>query len=83
MVGQLSAEQLGLNIQSTVMAGKLRHYDSTEAGVGCAIPLCLPNDTEWDSATHKCKHLKDVTRTSLVLIPPAVDILRSISGQYV
>ena len=51
-----------------------------DTGVGNAIPLCLPNDSEWDPRTHKVTYLKDVTRNSLVLIPDAINILKSISG---
>lgn len=63
------------------MAGHLCHYDdSTDTGSGRAIPLCLPNDITWDTHTHKCTRLEDVTRKSLVLNSSAVDILRSIQG---
>ena len=51
-----------------------------EMEVGCAIPLCLPNDLEWNPWTHKCTRVEGATRKFLVLNPQAVDILRSISG---
>lgn len=53
---------------------------SADLGKGCAIPLCLPNDTEWDQQRNKCKRLDGVERTSLILNPQALEILRSISG---
>lgn len=51
-----------------------------ELGKGNAIPLCFPNDMEWDQQRNKSKRLKDVERTSLILNPHALEILRSISG---
>ena len=70
------------------MGGHYRRFDvpaqtnlaSGELGKGRAIPLCLPNDTEWDQQRNKCKRLKDVERTTLILNPKALEILRSISG---
>lgn len=51
-----------------------------ELGKGNAIPLCFPNDMEWDQQRNKSKRLKDVERTSLILNPRAMEILRSITG---
>ena len=56
------------------------HTPVFDTGVGNAIPLCLPNDSLWDPRTRKVTYLKDVTRNSLVLIPDAINILKSISG---
>ena len=53
---------------------------STPLGTGRAIPLCLPNDVEWDRKQNKCKRLESKIRTALVLNPTAVEILNSISG---
>ena len=92
-VGHLSTQrikELGDHFQSTVLAGNLQRYDipassstklaAPEHGKGQAIPLCLPNDVQWDSGRNKCKRLEDVTRSTLNLNPKAVDILKSISG---
>ena len=49
-------------------------------GKGSAIPLCYPNDMEWDPKRNKCRRLKDVERKKLILNPQALEILRSISG---
>ena len=49
-------------------------------GKGNAIPLCFPNDMEWDQWRNKSKRLEGVERTSLILNPHALKILRSISG---
>ena len=94
-VGRLSAEKRKLDISSTILAGRLQRFDtpttndtsspSTSAGQdelsnGVAIPLCLPNDMEWNPTTRKCKTFEGVQRSSLNLCPQAVKILGSISG---
>ena len=86
-VGRLSKEQRQLNIQSTIMAVNLQRYDlpstsprEKELGDGYAIPLCLPNDMEWNRRTRKCTRVEGATRKFLNLNPQAVDILRAISG---
>ncbi len=69
------------------MAGQLQRYDlpsansgETVLGEGYTIPLCLPNDMEWNRQTRKCSRVEGAKRTLLVLNQQAVDILRSISG---
>ena len=47
---------------------------------GRAIPLCLPNDLEWDARTLTCKKKAGVMRSSLYICKPAIEILRKISG---
>ena len=47
---------------------------------GHAIPLCLPNDMEWNKHTRECKHHRGIKRTSLKAIPQALHVLREISG---
>jgi len=87
-VGHLSAAQLQLNLESTVMTGHYRSYDTPNAtksdaaqfGKGMAIPLCYPNDMLWDQKLQKCSRLEGVERNTLLLNPDAVKILRSISG---
>ena len=71
------------DFDSTVMSSSHQSYDfasAGELGSGSAIPLCIPNDIEWDQQHNKCKHLKDVERTTLQLNPMALEILRSITG---
>lgn len=51
-----------------------------DASYGQAIPLCLPNDCEWDKVTNSCKKNKSVTRSTLVINPDAVNILEAITG---
>lgn len=88
-VGRLPLTRLKeLNFESTVMTGQYRNYDipamtnlaTAELGKGNAIPLCYPNDMDWDQQRNKCKRLVDVERTRLILNPKALEILRSISG---
>ena len=70
------------------MTGHYRSYDvpvttnlaAPNLGKGNAIPLCLPNDTEWDQRRNKCKRLEGVERTALILNPQALTILQSITG---
>jgi hypothetical protein len=70
------------------MTGPYQKYDipgatnlaAAELGKGSAIPLCYPNDMEWDQQRNKCKRLEDVERTTLILNPQALEILRAISG---
>ena len=47
---------------------------------GRAIPLCLPNDLEWDARTFTCKKVPGITRSSLCVYKPAIEILQKISG---
>ena len=90
-MGRLSLERLKqLNFKSTILASNIQRFDvpsssstklaSPQLGQGRAIPLCLPNDVEYDCKRNKCKHLKDVKRTTLVLNPDAVEIFKSITG---
>ena len=84
-VGRLSPAQLKLNIGSTVMCTQLKQFDvhlqsESTLGEGRAIPLCIPNDTEWNEHTHECKRHKNIERTSLKANPQALRILREISG---
>ena len=84
-VGRLSPAQLKLNIGSTVMCTQLKQFDvhlqsESTLGEGRAIPLCIPNDTEWNERTHECKRHKNIERTSLKANPKALRILREISG---
>lgn len=70
------------------MAAQLHRFDlpstgpcrEKELGGGYAIPLCLPNDMEWNQQKRKCTRVEGATRKFLNLNPQAVDILRSISG---
>ena len=85
--GSLTDARLQLNFDSTVMSmasySSHQSHDFTLAddlGSGSAIPLCIPNDIEWDQQQKKCKRLKNVERTTLQLNPMALEILRSITG---
>ncbi len=55
-------------------------YRAAGLGKGSAIPLCLPNDVEWDQQRNKCRRLEGIKRTTLLLNYKALEILRSISG---
>lgn len=86
-VGRLTPAQLQqLNLESTVMTSRYQSYDVTtkhaefQVGKGGAIPLCYPNDMEWDQKRNICKRLENVERTTLILNPQALEILRLISG---
>lgn len=45
-----------------------------------AIPLCYPNDCQWDATQKKLKKLAGVDRVSLQLNPEALQVLEKISG---
>ncbi len=88
-VGRLSTNRLQqLNLESTVIMGQYTSYDvsasrggsATQRGKGVAIPLCYPNDMQWDQKTNKCSRLKDEERNRLILNPQAIEILRAVSG---
>ena len=67
-------------LSESVPQVKLYHSVSPVEGEGRAIPLCLPNDVEWDARTFTCKKKEGVTRLSLCIYKPAIEILQKISG---
>lgn len=73
---KLSLDRLALNITHTVSSVKTTQLNPD----GRAIPLCLPNDCQWDSATRTCRKQKGVARHSLSVCAQAVEILQKISG---
>ena len=82
-VGRLNPDQLKLNLGSTVMCSQLKQFDvpmesESTLGVGRAIPLCIPNDMDWNE--RECKRRQDIERTSLNVNPRALQILKEISG---
>ena len=46
---------------------------------GRAIPLCYPDDCEFDKQANYCKKKKDVTRDNLVINEEAIAVLQSIT----
>ena len=46
-----------------------------------AMPLCLPNNYEWDPQTRKCNKTGP-KRSSLYVIKEALDDLRKIKGKF-
>ena len=54
---------------------------NVDSASGKAIPLCLPNDYEWDGKSNTCtKKSGEVKRDSLVIVPEAVEILERITN---
>ena len=49
------------------------------ASGGRAIPLCLPNDCEWNKRDNFCKKKKSIVREFLIINPEAVKILEAIT----
>ena len=45
------------------------------------IPLCIPNDCEYDSVNRRCKILKGVTRNRLILNQSALQMLEELEGK--
>ena len=74
--GKLTTSQLTLDISSTVMA--VNKMDFNASG-GRAIPLCLPNDCEWNKKDNSCNKNKSIARESLIINPEAVKILEAIT----
>ena len=77
LVSRLSEDQLKLDITHTV---KATNQKFVEAASGKAIPLCLPDDCEWDKRTNHCKKKKDVTRNNLVINEEAIAVLQNITN---
>ena len=77
-VGRLTNDRLQLDITHTVN-WKAINQKVIKAVNGRAIPLCLPNDCEWDKQTNHFKKKKDVTRNSLVINEDAIAVLQSIT----
>ena len=74
---KLTKDRLTLDISRTVIATNKQDFN---AAGGRAIPLCLPNDCEWDKKSNACKKNKSVTRDILVINPEAIKILERITG---
>ena len=47
-----------------------------------AIPLCLPNNYEWDSERRECIKTGE-ERSSLYVVEEALEKLRIIKGKYI
>ena len=77
MPDKLTKDRLTLDISRTVIATNKQDFN---AGGGRAIPLCLPNDCEWDKKSNACKKNKSVTRDTLIINPEAIKILERITG---
>ena len=75
-VNKLPPSRLNLDITSTLQCS----YEVSFEGTGAAIPLCLPNDCEWNKRDRVCKKNKGVVRNALILQEQALKILQSITG---
>lgn len=75
-VSKLPQARPNLDITSTVQQG----YEVSFEMTGAAIPLCLPNDCEWNEQDRVCKKKKGVVRNALILQKQALKILESITG---
>ena len=47
-----------------------------------AIPLCLPNNCQWNSKTCQCVQTEE-ERSSLYVVDEALEELRKVKGAYV
>ena len=60
------------------------HYCTLDNNIspacGRAIPLCLPNDCEWDRESNTYRKITSTKRDSLVIIPEAKEILEKITN---
>ena len=75
-VNKLPPSRINLDIASTLQCS----YEVSFEGTGAAIPLCLPNDCEWNKRDRVCKKNKGVVRNALILQEQALKILQSITG---
>lgn len=77
-VRKLTKERIQqVDLSHTVLATKEHHFDS---GYGKAIPLCLPDDYEWESRFNTCRKIKGAKRNCLIINQKALEIIRNVRG---
>ena len=56
-------------------------FDADSVLNASPIPLCIPNDCEYDSVNRRCKILKGVTRNRLILNEDALAMIEKLEGK--